>query len=235
MSLVRWILGIHTTTPVLGLALLPLEPGLGETRSQSWWLDREMAAQLHPCLKVFLAGQAWSQIAAIAVALGPGSFTGSRLGVSVARLLGQQLGIPVFGYSALAVLARQVWQEQGSPPQPLTVAVQMDAKRGERYGGVYRVTEEGVAAEVADRLWEEEAWQATLRQWPQALSVNAADFVDPAPVVALAELARADFRAGLRPQWQEVLPLYGRQPPIDLRGLNRTPPPQRERSAPSSR
>jgi tRNA threonylcarbamoyladenosine biosynthesis protein TsaB len=71
MSLARWILGIHTTTPVLGLALLPLEPGLGETRSQSWWLDREMAAQLHPCLKVFLAGQAWSQIAGIAVALGP--------------------------------------------------------------------------------------------------------------------------------------------------------------------
>ncbi|HIK20412.1 MAG TPA: tRNA (adenosine(37)-N6)-threonylcarbamoyltransferase complex dimerization subunit type 1 TsaB [Synechococcus sp. M44_DOE_062] len=216
----QWILGIHTTTPVLGLALLPLEPGLGETRSQSWWLDREMAAQLHPCLKDFLAGQAWSQIAGIAVALGPGSFTGSRLGVSVARLLGQQLRLPVFGYSALAVLARHVWIWQGSPTQPLTVAVQMDAKRGEWYGGVYQVGPEHLVAAVADQLWEEEAWQATLRAWSPALSVDAADFVDPAPVVALAELACADFQAGLRPQWQEVLPLYGRQPPIDLRGLN---------------
>jgi len=224
MSPTRWILGIHTTTPVLGLALLPLEPELGETRTRSWWLDREMAAQLHPCLKEFLASQDWSQMAGIAVALGPGSFTGSRLGVSVARLVGQQLGIPVFGYSSLAVVARRVWQEQGSPPQPLTVAVHMDAKRGERYGGVYRVGPEQLGAEVSDQLWGETAWQALLRQWPQALAVDAADWVDPAPVLALAELARADFLAGLRPSWQAVLPRYGRQAPIDLRGLNRSTP-----------
>jgi tRNA threonylcarbamoyl adenosine modification protein YeaZ len=224
MSVPRSILGIHTTTPVLGLAVLPLEEKLGESRSRSWWLDREMAAQLHPCLKEFLAGQDWSQMAGIAVALGPGSFTGSRLGVSVARLLGQQLRIPVFGYSTLAVLARQVWQEQGSPPQPLTVAVQMDAKRGEQYGGVYRLGPEHWVAEVADQIWEEAAWQKVLRQWPQALVVDAADWVDPAPVLALAELARADFQAGLRPSWQTVLPLYGRQPPIDLRELNRSAP-----------
>ncbi len=224
MSTPRWILGIHTTTPVLGLALLPLEPELGETRTRSRWLDREMAAQLHPCLQDFLAGQDWSQVAGIAVALGPGSFTGSRLGVSVARLLGQQLHIPVFGYSALAVLARHAWIRQGSPAQPLTVAVQMDAKRGEWYGGVYWVGAEHLAVAVADQLWAEAAWQATLRAWPQALSVDAADFVDPVPGVALAELARADFRAGLRPQWQEVLPIYGRRPPIDPQVLNPSAP-----------
>ncbi len=224
MSLARWILGIHTTTPVLGLALLPLEGKEREVRSQSWWLDRQMAARLHPCLKEFLAGQDWSQLAGIAVAVGPGSFTGSRLGVSVARLVGQQLGIPVFGYSSLAVIARQVWQEQGSPLQSLTVAVHMDAKRGERYGGLYRVGPDQVVAEVADQLWEAVAWQALLRQWPQALAVDAADWVEPVPVLALAELARADFLAGLRPPWQEVLPKYGRQPPIDLSGVNRSTP-----------
>ncbi len=225
MSTPRWILGIHTTTPVLGLALLPVESELEqEGRSQSWLLDREMAAQLHPCLKAFLkdvlAAQAWSQIAGIAVALGPGSFTGSRLGVSVARLLGQQLQIPVFGHSALATIARRVWSMQGSPAKPLTVAVQMNAKREEWYGGVYRVGEEQIFAEVANQVWDREAWQDILQQWPQALSVDAADFVDPVPVMALAELARADFQAGLRPQWQEVLPVYGRQPPIDPKVLN---------------
>ncbi|MEN9226832.1 MAG: tRNA (adenosine(37)-N6)-threonylcarbamoyltransferase complex dimerization subunit type 1 TsaB [Thermostichus sp. HHBFW_bins_43] len=217
----EWILGIHTTTPVLGLTLLPVRSELGQSRSRCWVLDREMAAQLHPCLKSFLASQAWSQIAGIAVVVGPGSFTGSRLGVSVARLLGQQLQIPVFGYSALAAIAHQVWRMQGSPAEPITVAVQMDAKREEWYGGVYRVGEEQIFAEVADQVWERRAWQAVLRQWPQALPVDAADFVDPVPVVALAELARADFRAGLRPPWQGVLPLYGRQPPVDPKALKR--------------
>lgn len=220
----QWILGIHTTTPVLGLALLPVEEALGQGRSQCWVLDRQMAAQLHPCLRGFLASQDKQQIVAIAVAVGPGSFTGSRLGVSVARLLGQQLRIPVFGYSTLAAIARQVWQEQGSPSNPLTVAVQMDAKRQEWYGSVYRVEREQISALWPDQVWALEAWEQALENWPEAKRVDGAAFVDPLPVLALAELARMDFSAGLRPSWQEVLPIYGRQPPIDPKVLNRSAP-----------
>ncbi|MFQ3614678.1 MAG: tRNA (adenosine(37)-N6)-threonylcarbamoyltransferase complex dimerization subunit type 1 TsaB [Cyanobacteriota bacterium] len=224
MSTPEWILGIHTTTPVLGLALLSVGEDLGQGRSQCWPLDRQMAAQLHPCLKEFLASQDQPQIGAVAVAVGPGSFTGSRLGVSVARLLGQQLGIPVLGYSALAAIARQVWQDQGSPPDPLTVAVQMDAKRQEWYGGVYRVEREQISALLPDQIWSLETWGQALENWPEAKRVDASAFVDPVPVVALAELARIDFSAGLRPSWQEVLPVYGRQPPIDPQVLNRSAP-----------
>ncbi|MEN9239104.1 MAG: tRNA (adenosine(37)-N6)-threonylcarbamoyltransferase complex dimerization subunit type 1 TsaB [Thermostichus sp. DG_1_6_bins_120] len=215
-----WILGIHTTTPVLGLALLPVEEGLGRGHNQCWPLDRQMAAQLHPCLKEFLASQDQPPIAAIAVAVGPGSFTGSRLGVTVARVLGQQLQVPVFGYSALAAIARQVWHLEGSPADPLTVAVQMDAKRQEWYGGVYRVEREQISALLPDQIWSLEAWEAALKNWPEAKQVDAAAFANPVPVVALAELARSDFWAGLRPSWQKVLPVYGRQPPIDPRVLN---------------
>ncbi|MFQ3583908.1 MAG: tRNA (adenosine(37)-N6)-threonylcarbamoyltransferase complex dimerization subunit type 1 TsaB [Cyanobacteriota bacterium] len=224
MSTPEWILGIHTTTPVLGLALLPIGEDPRQGYSQCWVLERQMAAQLHPCLKKFLASQDQLQIAAIAVAVGPGSFTGSRLGVSVARLLGQQLRIPVFGYSALAAIARQVWQDQGSPPDPLTVAVYMDAKQQEWYGGVYRVEREQVSVLWPDQVWNREAWRQTLENWPEAQQVDAAAFTDPVPVVALAELARKDYSAGLRPLWQEVLPVYGRQPPIDPQVLNRSAP-----------
>ncbi|MGQ9838499.1 MAG: tRNA (adenosine(37)-N6)-threonylcarbamoyltransferase complex dimerization subunit type 1 TsaB [Cyanobacteriota bacterium] len=224
MSTPEWILGIHTTTPVLGLALLPVEEDIGQGRSQCWLLDRQMAAWLHPCLKEFLASQDWLQIGAVAVAVGPGSFTGSRLGVSVARLLGQQLQIPVFGYSTLAAVVRQVWQEQGSPPEPLTVAVHMDAKRQEWYGGVYRVEQQQISALLPDQVWSPEAWAQALQNWPEAKQVDAAAFEDPVPVMALAELARIDFSAGLHPSWQEVLPTYGRQPPIDPQVLKKTLP-----------
>ncbi|MEN9230242.1 MAG: tRNA (adenosine(37)-N6)-threonylcarbamoyltransferase complex dimerization subunit type 1 TsaB [Thermostichus sp. DG02_5_bins_236] len=224
MSTSDWILGIHTTTPVLGLALLPVGEDLGQGRSQCWPLDRQMAAQLHPCLREFLASQDQPHIGAVAVAVGPGSFTGSRLGVSVARVLGQQLQVPVFGYSALAAIARQVWHLEGSPADPLTVAVQMDAKRQEWYGGIYRVEQQQISV-----LWPEQVgsladWEAALKNWPEAKPVDAAAFANPVPVVALAELARIAFSAGLHPSWQEVLPTYGRKPPIDPQVLNRSAP-----------
>ena len=72
------------------------------------------------------------QLEAIAVAAGPGSFTGIRIGVSTARALAQGLGIPAVGVSTLQALAEAV-ASPGALICPL-----LDARRDEVYCALYR-------------------------------------------------------------------------------------------------
>ena len=72
-----------------------------------------------------------SELDAVAVSNGPGSFTGLRIGVAIAKAMGQALQIPCIGVSTLDVLC---YQAQGAP---IACAV-MDARRKEVYSAAYR-------------------------------------------------------------------------------------------------
>ncbi|MFB2549869.1 tRNA (adenosine(37)-N6)-threonylcarbamoyltransferase complex dimerization subunit type 1 TsaB [Ensifer soli] len=75
------------------------------------------------------AGLTLSAIGRIAVTVGPGSFTGIRVGVAAARGFGVALGVPVVGVTTLAVLADMARQAQGARP----VLAVMDPARAELY------------------------------------------------------------------------------------------------------
>ncbi|MBU6375929.1 MAG: tRNA (adenosine(37)-N6)-threonylcarbamoyltransferase complex dimerization subunit type 1 TsaB [Bdellovibrionales bacterium] len=71
------------------------------------------------------------QIAAFGVGLGPGSFTGVRIGVTTARTLGQMTGIPVIGASSLEMLENTVLGRYSGDQGPILTCV--DACMGEIY------------------------------------------------------------------------------------------------------
>lgn len=73
-------------------------------------MARGQAEALVPMLEALLAGHGagWPDIGAIAVGIGPGNFTGIRIGVAAARGLSLGLGIPAIGVSLFEVLAAQV-------------------------------------------------------------------------------------------------------------------------------
>ena len=80
-------------------------------------------------------------LVAIAASIGPGSFTGIRIGVTLARSMGQALGIPVIAVPTLEVFRERVGlipdnmnpEEIGDAP----VAGILNARRGQVYGCVY--------------------------------------------------------------------------------------------------
>lgn len=88
------------------------------------------------------AGWECTQIEGVAVAVGPGSFTGVRIGLAAAKGIAFALGVPIAGVSSLASLALNA-RELGGQVVPL-----IDARRGELYAAVYRFTEGGVLEEL---------------------------------------------------------------------------------------
>jgi tRNA threonylcarbamoyladenosine biosynthesis protein TsaB len=170
----------------------------------------------------------FGQIERIGVTVGPGSFTGLRVGLAFAQGLGAALGAPVVGVSTLDGLAASV--EGGEPTAAL-----IDARRGQVYARFWR---DGVAEGPAEALSIEAARERTRALGPDARLVGSGaeliadglgegatfDLAGPAPE-ALARLTAATDPAASPPR-----PLY-------LRAPDATPPsrlPGQPRPVPSA-
>jgi tRNA threonylcarbamoyl adenosine modification protein YeaZ len=204
----KYGLALHTSSPALGLAI---GSNPDDVRHQTWDLGRETSNYLHPYLRDFLSPQIWKDLEWIAVANGPGGFTGTRLGVVTARTLGQQLDLPVFTISSLAAIAWQL--EQGG-----SVAISMPAQRGEVFAAVYNLNrgQQELTTILADTVLSLADWEAQLAHLNPsyhhtvAQSANLAD-----TVLGVLALARIAYDRGERPQWSMALPFYGQHPVVN--------------------
>jgi len=201
-------LALHTASADLGLAISNFS---GDRRCQTWALGRDLASYLHLHLVEFLQPQTWQDLAFLAVARGPGGFTGTRIGVVTARALAQQLDIPVFGISTLAAAA---WQARELAPE-VAIAVQMRAQRGELFCAIYQPTAEGLQPILPDTVLPPDQWRQKLEQQSQPHRLLLLEEGLAATVANLLELAYLDWQRGKRPHWSEVLPFYGQHPVND--------------------
>jgi tRNA threonylcarbamoyladenosine biosynthesis protein TsaB len=80
------------------------------------------------------AGLGFAELDRIAVTIGPGTFTGVRVGVSAARALALAAGKPVVAATSLAVMALRARELlEGAVPQARKLVVAIDARRGALY------------------------------------------------------------------------------------------------------
>lgn len=125
------ILGIETSVENVGVALGD-HNGIRATAAIS--SDRKHAESLTPMIQ-FVLQQAecnMSDISAVAVDIGPGLFTGMRVGIATAQTLAWALEVPVVPVCSLDALAHSVaWSDA-------PIAATLDARRGEVYWALYR-------------------------------------------------------------------------------------------------
>lgn len=108
---------------------------------------------LFPEIEEILSGGGYSveDLTAIAVSLGPGSFTGVRIGVVAGKTLAQILGIPIMGLSILEVLARGVLPYKGF------VFSSIDARRNEIFGALYVAEGQKLSPILSQKVGKPEA------------------------------------------------------------------------------
>jgi tRNA threonylcarbamoyladenosine biosynthesis protein TsaB len=101
------ILALDTSTEMASIALY--RPIDGVIAEQTWLSGREQTTQLLPTLEKLMAlvGASTNDIGGIAVATGPGSFSGVRIGLSNAKSMAYALQVPVWGVPTLDALAYQ--------------------------------------------------------------------------------------------------------------------------------
>ena len=191
------LLAFDTATDVATSALVSDGEVLGERTSTAVTLLEDLDALLRQ------AGAHTSQVEALAVGLGPGSFTGIRIGLATARGLALALGMPSAGVSTLDALAA------GAPGAVPVI----DARRGEIFVGEQdpRVLEPGAFAPSPGTLC---VGSGAVRY----RSVLEAAGADVPPDDDERHLPRARFHAALAHDFgpvEALVPLYLRIPDAD--------------------
>jgi tRNA threonylcarbamoyladenosine biosynthesis protein TsaB len=210
------ILAFDTATPSTAVAVWAPDGPQVELRDDPAPGERPRHAErLLPLSEAALAEAraTWADVERLAVGVGPGGFTGLRLGVSTARALAQGRGLPVIGVSSLEALAE--------PVDARTVAAVIDARRGEVFAAAWR---DGAALFEAAAL-APEALAATLPSGTVAVGDGAVRFreqleragvavpADGSPVHRLSALAVARLAEGREPADRDaLLPDYRREP-----------------------
>jgi tRNA threonylcarbamoyladenosine biosynthesis protein TsaB len=131
------VLGIETATAQVGCALGGHEGVLASFHAAR---GRRHAEILTPAIE-FVCTQAQlslKEVGAVAVDIGPGLFTGLRVGVATAKAMAQALRVPVIGLSSLDLLAYPVRHTRR------LIACVIDARRGEVFAALYRQVPGGV-------------------------------------------------------------------------------------------
>ena len=125
------LLGIATATSQVGVALAGPDGPIASLQVRQ---GRRHGELLAPAIETLtrMAGIGMQQIGRVAVDIGPGLFTGLRVGVATAKALAAALEIPIVGCSSLELLAYPHRR------QDRLLAAVVDAKRGEVFWALYR-------------------------------------------------------------------------------------------------
>jgi len=151
------ILSIETSTTVCSVALTESESVLAkEIRYTEQSHSTHLTLLIEAVIKK--AGVKMSDLAAVAVAEGPGSYTGLRIGLSTAKGLCYALGIPLIAVSTLHAMAFQVAKvdDSGALLVPM-----LDARRMEVYTATYN-RELTIIDEVRPLVLDENSFAETL-------------------------------------------------------------------------
>ena len=208
---------VRDESPIAELWLSP-EPGSG----------RRVLEAAHGLL--VCVGLAARDIDEIVVGVGPGGFTGLRIGLATALGLGQALRVPVTGASSLEALALGI---AGVAPEGALVAPVQDARRRELFAALYRVEAAGMneilapvalaASDLAERLvaMDEPVWVAGVGVGATAGALEVPGVTTLAPGSPVHRLAAAALVRRVRGGGGiAARPVYARLPDAEVARLN---------------
>lgn len=144
------VLGLDTATRASAVALLLSDGSVAELRDDPPpGAHPGHATRLLEMARVLIeqAGLRWGELERIAAGVGPGTFTGLRVGLATARGLAQSLDIELTGISSLQALAAGAATER-EPARPVLSLI--DARRGEVFAATYARSGEAAPRQLSE-------------------------------------------------------------------------------------
>ncbi|PKG22714.1 tRNA (adenosine(37)-N6)-threonylcarbamoyltransferase complex dimerization subunit type 1 TsaB [Niallia nealsonii] len=181
------VLAIDTSNFVLGISILDNDKIIGEYVTN---LKKNHSVRAMPAIEQLMrdCDVKPKDLTKIVVANGPGSYTGVRIGVTIAKTLAWTLQIPLVGISSLEVLAASVGRYYDGSVSPI-----FDARRGQVYTGLYRFSNNSSTPLKKDQLILTTDWVEQLKEKKEKILFVGNDVSLHQEVIATALCEQAQF------------------------------------------
>ena len=110
-SKAKYLLALHSCSESFGIAIKDIDNPEKLIKSEVFHMGRSLSNKLFFCIEKILPGRFWKQIIRISVAKGPGSFTSTRLTISMARAIAQQIDCSLDSISSFHLMAPRLYKD----------------------------------------------------------------------------------------------------------------------------
>ena len=107
----KYLLALHSCTDSFGIAIKEIENPETTIQSEVFNIGRSLSNKIFSCIERVLPREFWKQIVRISVAKGPGSYTSTRLSVSMARIIAQQVNCSLDSISSFHLMAPRLYKD----------------------------------------------------------------------------------------------------------------------------
>ena len=107
----KYLLALHSCSDSFGIAIKDIENPETIIKSEVFNIGHSLSNKLFSCIEKMLPRKFWNQIIRISAAKGPGSFTGTRLTISMARTIAQQIDCSLDSMSSFHIMATRLYKD----------------------------------------------------------------------------------------------------------------------------
>jgi len=107
----KYLLALHSCSDSFGIAIKDIENPEEIIKCEVFHIGRSLSNKLFSCIETILPKKFWKQINRISIAKGPGSFTSTRLTISMARTIAQQINCSLDSMSTFHLMASRLYKD----------------------------------------------------------------------------------------------------------------------------
>ena len=179
-------------------------------KSEVFNIGRSLSNQLFSCIETILPRKFWQQIIRISVAKGPGSFTGTRLTISLARTIAQQIDCSLDSISSFHLMASRLYKDldQNQIVNPFWIKDTLP-RRGIVAGKyqLVKIHKESDFHEFREIITP----QLINKEKIVNPSIKASNNIEK-DIISLINLAQYCQNSQVQSHWQKTLPIYPTSP-----------------------
>tara|TARA_Y100001968_G_C19274879_1_gene676185 strand:+ start:272 stop:916 length:645 start_codon:yes stop_codon:yes gene_type:complete len=209
-----FLLALHSSSNILGIGILDFNDPKNSRRSKTFDIGRKLSNELISRVEEIIPSRNWDQIGRIAVSIGPGGFTGTRLTIAMARTLAQQLNCPLDGISSFALMAPRLASFLPENDRVKAFWIINNSYKKGIIGGKYKLKEKNNYQEVLE-LKPPNILDSSINISP---CINATEDSSK-DILRLLEVSLNLKNNNNNNQWINVLPIYPTSPVDNLKPI----------------
>ena len=207
----KFLLALHSSSDTFGVAVLEINKKSKIKSSSTFPVGRALSNKIFSCIEEVLPAKYWKNLIRIAVATGPGGFTGTRISIVLGRTICEQINCPLDGFSSFSLMANRLHKSLNTKDKGKPFWIIKELPRRGTIGGKYQIISQKGEIDNS-KLIEIERPHLLEKEINNQETILHAEEKVSRDVLELLELSKNRHMIKAESNWKDILPIYPTSP-----------------------